>query len=114
MLAVDVNGAARSFPGTGKADADIRGLRFAGAIYDAAHHRQLQFLDAFVIALPLRHFVANIPLDAFSELLERRARGAAAAGAGGHAGRECTQSEGLKEFASGVDFLATVTSRTGS
>ena len=42
------------------------------------------------------------------EFLERRAGGAAAAGAGGDAGREGAQAERLQQFAGGVDFLAAI------
>src|SRR5271154_6603837 len=48
FLAVDVNGAARGLSGARQADTDVGGLGFAGAVDDAAHHRELQFLDALV------------------------------------------------------------------
>ena len=58
--------------------------------------------------LPLRHFVADVALNALGEFLKRGAGGAAAAGAGRHAGRERAQAERLQQFAGGVDFLAAV------
>ncbi len=79
-----------------------------GAVHDAAHHGELQFFDSFVIALPLRHLVANVALDTFGQFLERCAGGASAAGAGRDAGRERAQAERLQQFAGGIDFLAAI------
>jgi hypothetical protein len=108
FLAVDVDGAAGLFAGAGQADADVGGFRFAGAVDDAAHHGERHLLDALVLLLPLRHAVADVALDALGQLLERRAGGASAAGAGRHAGRERAQSERLEQLARGVNFFAAV------
>jgi len=88
FLAVDVDGAAWLFACAGETDADVGGFGFAGAVDDAAHHGQGHFLDAFVLLLPFRHFVADVALDALGQFLERGAGGPSAAGASGHAGRE--------------------------
>lgn len=64
FFAVNIDGATGLLAGAGKADADIGSAGFAGAIDDAAHYGELQFLDAFVLRFPLRHFVANVLLGA--------------------------------------------------
>ncbi len=114
FFAVDVDGAAGLFAGAGKTDADVGGAGFARAVDDAAHDGELQFFHAFVLRFPFGHFFANVTLDAFGEFLKRAAGGASAARAGGNAGREGAQAEGLEKFAGGVDFVATVASRTRS
>src|SRR5579875_450343 len=108
FFAVDVDGAAWLFAGAGKADADVGGAGFAGTVDDAAHDGELQFFHAFVLCFPFGHFVANVALDAFGELLKRGVGGASAAGASGDAGSERAQAEGLEEFAGGVDFVTAV------
>ncbi len=114
FFAVDVDGAAWLFAGAGEADADVGGAGFAGTVDDAAHDGELQFLDAFVLRFPLGHFVANVLLDALGQFLKRGACGASAAGTCGDAGREGAQAEGLKQFACGVNFVATVAAGTWS
>src|SRR5690348_6001609 len=110
FLAINIYGAAGLFASTGHRDADVCGFRFARAIDDAAHHGKFELLDAFELRLPLRHFVANVLLDALGELLERGARGAAAARASSDAGREGAEAKRLEQFAGGIDFLAAVAS----
>src|SRR5580704_5032021 len=114
MLSVDVNGTARRFSCARQADSDVGGFRFAGTVHDASHYGEFQFFHTLVVALPLRHFVADIALDAFSQLLEGGAGGAAAAGTRRHAGREGPQAERLQEFAGGIDFLAAIAAGAGS
>ena len=99
MLAVDIDGATGRLAGAGQADADIGGARFAGAVDDAAHHGEGHGFDAFVLLLPFGHFVADVALNAFGELLKGGAGGAAAAGASGDAGQEGAQAERLEQFA---------------
>src|SRR5690242_17201726 len=108
LFTVNVDRAARGFTGAGQADADVGGFGFAGAVDDAAHHGERHGFDAFVLRFPDGHAVANVTLNRFGQFLKRGAGGAAAAGAGGYAGREGTQAEGLEQFAGGVDFFATV------
>ena len=48
VLAVDEDRAARLLAGAGQADADVRRLRLAGTVDDAAHHGERHRLDAFV------------------------------------------------------------------
>ena len=98
-------------PVPGRRDADVGGLRLAGAVDDAAHHRQRQRLDAVVARLPRRHLLADVALDALGELLERGAGGAAAARARGDARREAAQAERLQQLARGVDLLAPIAAR---
>jgi len=112
FFAVDVNGAARGFAGAGKADADVGGFRFAGAVDDAAHDGEGHGFHALVLILPGGHHFANVVLGAFGEFLERGAGGASAPGASGDAGRERAQAEGLEKFAGGVDFFAAIAAGT--
>src|SRR5712671_5609737 len=74
VLAVDEHRAARLLAGAGQADADVRRLRFAGTVDDAAHDREGHRLDALVLGFPGRHHLADIVLDPFGELLKRAAR----------------------------------------
>src|SRR5574338_282320 len=67
--------------GARQADADVGVFALAGAVDDAAHHRDLQVLDPGVAALPHRHLRAQEVVDLLGELLERGAGRAAAAGA---------------------------------
>jgi hypothetical protein len=111
VLAVDIDGTGRRFTGARQADADVGGLRLAGAVDDAAHHGETHGLDTLIARLPFRHALANIPLDAFRQLLECRTGGAAAARAGGDAGREAAQAERLQQLAGGVDLFASIAAR---
>src|SRR4029079_13520147 len=108
VLAVDEDGAVGRFACAGQADADVCGLRFAGAVHDTAHDGERELLDAVVVRLPRRHLVADVALDPLGELLERRARRAPAAGACGHAWREGSQAERLQDLARRVDLFAAI------
>src|SRR5213593_1539327 len=85
FFTVDVDGAARGFAGSGKADADVGGFGFAGAVDDATHHGESHGFYAFILRFPGGHHFADVILRAFGEFLEGGAGGAAAAGAGGDA-----------------------------
>src|SRR5438876_5441026 len=63
VLTVDVHGAARLLAGAWQADADVRRLRLAGTIDDAAHDRERHRLDALVRGLPCGHLVADVVLN---------------------------------------------------
>ncbi len=108
FLAVDVDGAARSFACAGKADADVGGFGFARAVDDAAHDCESHGFDAVVLRFPRGHHFADVGLGAFGEFLEGRAGGAATAGAGGYARRKRAQAERLKNFAACVNFFAAI------
>src|SRR6188474_686415 len=82
---VDEDRAARLLARARQADSDVRRLGLARAVDDAAHHGERHRFHAFVRGLPFRHPVADVVLDALGELLERAARRASAAGAGGDA-----------------------------
>jgi hypothetical protein len=45
-------------------------LGFARTVDDAAHHRDLEVLDARIFLAPHRHVLADIGLDALGEFLE--------------------------------------------
>ena len=111
-MAVNVDGAAGSFAGAGQTDADVGGLRFAGAVHDAAHDRKRHGFDALVLLFPDGHVVANVALNRFGQFLKGSAGGAAATGAGCYAGREGTQAEGLEQFAGSINFFTAVAART--
>src|SRR5688572_16897226 len=88
VLAVHVDRTVWCFACAGKADADVRRLRFTGSVDHAAHHGQREGLDAFVRGLPAGHLLANVILGPFRQLLERAAGRAAAARTRGDARRE--------------------------
>src|ERR1043166_7779896 len=79
VLAVDIYRAVRRLAGAGETDADVGGLRLAGAVDHAAHDGERHRLDAFVLRLPFGHLLADVALDLLGELLERGARRAPAA-----------------------------------
>ena len=95
-------------PVPGQADADVRGLRFARAVDDAAHDGERHRFDALMRRLPLGHPVADVVLNPLGQLLKRAARRAAAAGTRGDARRKRPQAQRLQELARGVDLLAPV------
>src|SRR5262245_15625364 len=74
MLAVDEHRAAGFLACARQADANAGGLRLARTVDHTAHDRQRHFFDTLVSRLPLGHPVADIALNSFGQLLERRAR----------------------------------------
>ncbi len=86
---------------------------FARAVDDAAHHGDLQRLDAGVLLLPRRHVRAEVVLDPAGELLEHGRRGAAAAGAGGDDGEEGAEAHGLEELLRHLDLAGAVAAGLG-
>ena len=111
VLAVDEDRAVRRLAGARQADADVGGLRLAGAVHDAAHHRQRERLDALVPLAPRRHLLAHVVLHPLGEFLEGRARRAPAARARRDARREGAQPQRLQQLLAGVDLLAPVAAR---
>ena len=101
LLPVDEHRRGRRLAGAGQADADVGMLAFAGAVDDAAHHRDLHVLDAGVLAAPDRHGRAQVVVDLLGQFLEGGAGGAATARASGDAGHEHAQAQRLQ--AVGVD-----------
>src|SRR3990172_1789176 len=61
--AVDEDGRDRLLERAREADPDVRMLRFAGAVDDAAHDRDGQVLDAGMRLPPLGHPVTEVGLD---------------------------------------------------
>src|SRR6185503_6095496 len=59
LFAVDVDRGDGHLAGAGKADADVRVLRFAGAVHHAAHHRDPHGFHAGVRLAPDRHLVTQ-------------------------------------------------------
>ena len=104
-FAVDVDGGDGVFEGAGEGDAEVGVLAFSGAVDDAAHDGEFEFLDAGVELAPLGHGGAEVALDLLGEFLEVGAGGAAAAGATGDLGHEAADAEGLEDLLGDVDFL---------
>src|SRR5690606_12725352 len=98
QLAVHVDRCLRFLEGARQRDADVRVLRLARAVHDAAHHRDLHLLDAGVRLAPHGHLVAQVVLDVFGHLLEERRRRAPAAGTRGHLRRERAQLQRLQDL----------------
>src|SRR5216683_5228911 len=83
LLAVDEDRRGRLLAGAGQRDADVGVLALARTVDDAAHHRDVERLDAGVARLPRWHRVADEALDVTGQFLERSGRGAPATGTGG-------------------------------
>src|SRR6516165_3135745 len=98
LFAVDKNRRCRLLAGARQRNADIGVFGFAWTVDDAAHHRDVEALDAWIARLPFRHRVADEALDASRELLKCSRSGTAAAGAGSDKRHECAQAQGLQQF----------------
>ena len=88
-------------------------LGFAGAVDDAAHHGDVQRLDAGILRLPVRHLIADEILDRARQLLERGRGGAAAAGACRNQRHEGAETHGLQQFLGYLDFQRAVAAGLG-
>src|SRR5208282_1512121 len=111
FLAVDEDRRRRVFTGAWERNADIGVLGFARSVDDAAHHRNVEALDAGIARLPFRHRVADEVLDAGRQFLEGGAGGAAAAGTGGDQRHEGAQADGLQQFLRHFDLEGAVAVR---
>src|SRR5690606_2885075 len=107
-LAVDVDRRLGLLERAGQRDADVRVLRLARAVDDAAHDRDAQLLDARVARAPLRHALADVALDLLGHLLEERAGRAAAARAGRDLRREAADLERLEDLLRDADLFRAV------
>src|SRR5690606_4824993 len=70
VLAVDVHGRLRLLEGARERDPDVRVLRLAGSVHDAAHDRDLHLLDPGIGAPPLGHAGPDVGGDVLRHLLE--------------------------------------------
>src|SRR6266571_622228 len=91
FFAIHVDRRDPALTGPGKADADIGVFAFAGPVDDAAHDRDVHVFDSGIELAPLEHLLPKIALDLFSEFLEIRAGGPAAARASDDHRRERAQ-----------------------
>ena len=107
-LAVDVDGSDGILKSAGQADAEVGVLRFAGAVDDAAHDGELELFDAGIFLAPLGHGGAQVALNLLGELLEIRARRAAAAGAARDLRHEAADRERLQNLLRGLHFFRAV------
>src|SRR6516164_3883283 len=114
LFAVDKNRRGRLFAGTRQRNADIGMFGLARPVDDAAHHRDVETLDARITRLPFRHRVADEALDAGGELLKCRRGRAAAAGAGRDQRHECAQAQSLQQFLSDLYLERTIAIRLRS
>jgi hypothetical protein len=113
-LLVDWLGAeelARRLAGTGQRDADVGVLGLAWAVDDAAHHGEVEGLDARILLAPNKHALALIGLDLAGELLEHGRGGAPAAGAGRDGRHERAQPHGLQNLLRHPHLLRAVAAR---
>ena len=88
-------------------------LALARAIDDAAHDGHAQLLHTGVAGTPDGHLRAQKRVDALGQFLKKGAGGAAAARAGGDAGREGAQAQSLQDFQRHHHFLAARRIRLG-
>jgi len=79
-------------------------LRLAWPVDDAAHHRDVQRLDARIAAFPIRHLVADEILDVVGKRLERGGRGAPATRTRCHQRHEGAKAHALEQFLRHRDF----------
>src|ERR1700675_1024434 len=79
-------------------------LALARPIDDAAHHRDVQGLDARITGFPFGHRVANERLDVARQFLERGGSRAAAARASRYERQESAESHGLQQFLADLHF----------
>src|SRR5215813_3593775 len=113
LLAVDEHRRGRLLAGAGQRDADVGVLALARPVDDAAHHGDVERLDARIARLPLRHRVADEALDVAGELLERRRGGAAATRAGRDQRHEHAEAHGLQDLLRDLHFERAVAARLG-
>ena len=83
-------------------------FRFAGSVDHAAHDGQLEFLDAGILLVPLRHRCAQIALYLLGQFLEIGAGGASAAGATRHLRHEAANPQRLQNLLRGQHLLGPV------
>ena len=83
-------------------------LGFAGAVDDAAHDGELEFFDTGIKLAPFGHRRAQVALDLLGELLEIRARRAAATGTTRDLRHEAADRERLQNLLRGLDFFGAV------
>ena len=109
--AVDEDRRGGRFARPGQRNADVGVFGFAGSVDDAAHHRDVQRLDAGIARAPVRHFVANIGLDLAREFLKHRRGGAPAAGACGDQRHEGAKAHRLQNFLRDLHLQRAVAAR---
>ena len=111
VFAVYVDGRFGILGSARQRDPDIRVLRLTGSVHHAAHHRDVHFLDARILATPLRHHLPDVVGDVLRHLLEKGAGGAAAPGAGRHLGFEVTNAQRLEHLLSYAHLFGPVATR---
>src|SRR5689334_7127856 len=89
-------------------------LGFPGTIYDASHYRYAHIDDARIALPPNRHLLAQIGLNVFRHMLEKRRCRATAARTRGHLGCEALQLERLKNLLCNTHFLGSITAGSRS
>src|SRR5262245_21852778 len=109
LLAIDEYRRRRALAGARERNADVGMLALARAVDDAAHHRDVERLDARIAFLPLRHRFVDEALDVARELLERGRGGSTAARAGRDQRHEGAEAHGLQQLLRDLDFQRTVT-----
>lgn len=84
LAAFYVDGRDGCFGFSGERDADVGVFGFAGAVDDAAHDGDFEVFYAGVFLAPFGHFLTDVVVYLFGELLVEIAVGAAAARATGY------------------------------
>src|SRR4029079_17255167 len=86
-------------------------LALSWPIDDAAHHCDVERLDARIALLPLRHRLADESLNLGRELLACGRRCAAAVRTGGDQRHECPQAHCLQQFLPDLDLAGAIAIR---
>ena len=110
---VDEHRRGRRLARPGQRNADVGVLAFARPVDDAAHHRDVEPLDARIERAPPRHRRRQVVLDVAREFLEHRRGRAAAAGAGGDLRGEDAEPHRLQQLLRDPHLLRPVAARLG-
>src|SRR5262249_4397543 len=113
LLAVDEYRRRRALAGPGERNADVGVLRFAWAIDDTTHDRDVERLDTGILLLPLRHRCVDEALNVAGKLLERGRGGAPTARAGRDQRHEGAEAHGLQQLLRDLDFERAVAAGLG-
>src|SRR4029078_5295091 len=105
---IDVNRRFWLLESSGKRDADVRMLRFAGPIHNAAHDRNLEISYAGIFGAPHRHLLSQVGLNVFSHVLEESGRCSSAPWTRGDLRVELAKTKRLKDLLCYKNFFSAI------
>src|SRR5262249_24367700 len=113
LLAVDKYRRRRALASPRKRNTDVGVRRFAWAVDDAAHNRDVERLDTGILLLPLRHRRVDEALNVAGKLLERGRGGAPTARAGRDQRHEGAEAHGLQQLLRDLDLERAIAAGLG-